>query len=57
MPANAHIYVPEVDAVYQLAFEAGAVSVQEPIKKEDENKRRGVKDSDSTIWWIATKVE
>lgn len=52
-----HIYVPDVDATYRKALEAGAVSVQEPVKKQDEDKRGGVKDAGGTTWWIATKVE
>lgn len=52
-----HIYVPDVDATYRKALDAGAVSVQEPAKKQDEDKRGGVKDAGCTTWWIATKVE
>jgi PhnB protein len=55
--AYVHIYVPDVDATYRRALDAGAVSVQEPVKKEDEDKRGGVKDAGGTTWWIATKVE
>jgi PhnB protein len=51
-----HIYVKDVDATYRRALEAGATSVQEPVKKEDEDKRGGVKDKGGTTWWIATKV-
>ena len=54
---NVHIYVPDVDATYRRALDAGAVSVQEPVKKEDEDKRGGIKDASGTTWWIATKVE
>jgi PhnB protein len=57
MPAHVHIYVSDVDATYKKAIAAGALSVQEPIKKEDEDKRGGVKDAGGTTWWIATKVE
>lgn len=57
IPANVHIYVADVDATYRRALEAGATSVQEPVKKEDEDKRGGVKDAGGTTWWIATKVE
>jgi uncharacterized glyoxalase superfamily protein PhnB len=57
IPSHVHVYVPEVDAVYRRALEAGATSVQEPVKKDDEDKRGGVKDSGGTTWWIATKVE
>lgn len=51
-----HVYVADVDAVYQRALEAGAESVQEPVQKQDEDKRGGVKDSGGTTWWIATRV-
>jgi uncharacterized glyoxalase superfamily protein PhnB len=56
-PSFVHIYVEDVDATYRRALEAGASSVQEPIKKDDEDKRGGVMDSGGTTWWIATKVE
>ena len=39
------------------ALEAGAASVQAPVKKEDEDKRGGVKDAGGTTWWIATRVD
>jgi PhnB protein len=57
IPAHVHIYVSDVDATYKRAIAAGAMSVQEPIKKDDEDKRGGVKDAGGTTWWIATKVE
>ena len=52
-----HVYVRDVDATYRRALEAGAVSVQEPVKKQDEDRRGGVRDAGGTTWWIATKVE
>jgi uncharacterized glyoxalase superfamily protein PhnB len=57
VPAYVHVYVPDVDDTYRRALAAGAAPVQEPVKKEDEDKRGGVKDSGGTTWWIATKVE
>jgi len=57
MPAFVHIYVHDVDDTYRRALAAGATSVQEPVKKEDEDKRGGVKDAGGTTWWIATRVE
>ena len=57
LPAHVHIYVPDVDAVYARALEAGAESVQAPVKKQDADKRGGVKDRGGVTWWIATKVE
>lgn len=55
--ANVHVYVPDVDATYERALEAGAESLQEPIQMEDEDKRGGVRDAGGTTWWIATRVE
>ncbi len=57
VPSYVHVYVEDVDATYRRALQAGATSVQEPVKKRDEDKRGGVRDSGGTTWWIATKVE
>jgi uncharacterized glyoxalase superfamily protein PhnB len=56
-PASVHIYVADVDATYRRAIEAGATSVQEPVKKDDPDRRGGVRDAGGTTWWIATVVE
>jgi PhnB protein len=59
-PAQAsyvHVYVPDVDAAYRRALDAGAEAVQAPVKKDDADKRGGVKDAGGTTWWIATRVE
>jgi len=57
VPSSVHVYVIDVDAVYKRALEAGGASVQEPVKKDDPDKRGGVQDPGGTTWWIATKVE
>jgi PhnB protein len=57
VPSHVHVYVRDVDATYRRALAAGATSVQEPVKKEDADKRGGVKDAGGTTWWIATRVE
>jgi PhnB protein len=57
LPASVHIYVPDVDATYHRAIEAGATSVQEPVKQDDADRRGGVRDAGGTTWWIATTVE
>ena len=57
VPCHVHIYVSEVEAVYRRALEAGATPVQEPVQKDDDDKRGGVTDAGGTTWWIATKVE
>lgn len=55
--AHVHVYVPSVDETYARALQAGASSVQGPVKKDDEDKRGGVKDQGGTTWWIATRIE
>lgn len=57
MASHVHLYVPDVDATYRRALAAGAVSVQEPSRKDDADKRGGVRDAGGTTWWIATQVE
>lgn len=32
-------------------------SVQEPVKKDDEDQRSGVKDAGGMTWWLPTRVE
>jgi len=55
-PVWLHVYVPDVDATYQRALEAGGVSVQEPQQKGDPDRRGGVKDPSGNTWWIATQM-
>ena len=55
-PAWLHVYVPDVDATYRRALAAGGVSVQEPTKGADVDRRSGVKDPAGNTWWIATQV-
>jgi uncharacterized glyoxalase superfamily protein PhnB len=55
--SHVHVYVADVDATYRKALDAGAVSVQEPVKKGDPDKRGGVRDAGGTTWWIAARGE
>lgn len=57
VPSHVHVYVPDVDSAYGKALDAGATSVQEPVRKEDEDKRGGIRDAGGTTWWIATRVD
>lgn len=58
VPTHIHLYVKDVDDSFKRALEFGADAVQEPVKEEsDEDKRGGVKDRFGTTWWISTKVE
>ncbi|HEX6433694.1 MAG TPA: VOC family protein [Gemmatimonadales bacterium] len=55
--AHLHVYVPDVDATYHRALQAGGLSVQAPGRKgEDPDQRGGVKDPAGNTWWIATQV-
>ena len=57
VPAHVHVYVADVDEVYERALRAGATPVQPPVKGQDENRRGAVKDAGGTTWWLATRVE
>lgn len=54
MPAAVHLYVPDVDAVYQRALDAGATSLH-PLTDQPYGDREGsVKDPFGNNWYIAT---
>lgn len=56
-PVWLHVYVPDVDSTYKAALGAGAVPVQEPIRKEGDTDKRGAfKDPAGNTWWVATQV-
>lgn len=57
VPAHVHIYVADVDATYARALAAGATSVQEPVQKNDADKRGGFRDAGGTTWWVSQQVE
>lgn len=56
VPAFLHVYVEDVDAVYQRALRLGAEPVQEPERKGDDPDRRGgFRDPGGNTWWVATQ--
>lgn len=55
-PVWLHVYVDDVDAVYQTALEHGAESVQEPADHPDGDRRAGVKDPSGNLWWIGAPI-
>lgn len=57
MPAMLHLYVEDVDAVYDRALEAGAKSLREPVDEFYGDRTGGVKDAAGNQWWIATHKE
>ena len=52
-----HVYVPNVDAVYQKALKAGATSLSEPADQFYGDRSGGVKDPAGNTWHIGTHVE
>ena len=57
MPCMVHLYVPNVDAVYQRAVTAGGKSFQEPKDQFYGDRGAGVKDPSGCAWYIATHIE
>ena len=56
-PSLIHVYVDDVDRVYQRAIDAGATPVEAPRTKEgDPDKRGSVKDPCGNTWSIATQL-
>jgi PhnB protein len=56
-PSNLHLYVPDVDAVYERALRAGGTSVRVPETQFYGDRCGGVEDGVGNVWWIATHVE
>jgi PhnB protein len=49
-----HVYVKDIDAVYQRAVEAGGISLSEPAEMEYGERSAGIKDPAGNFWYIAT---
>jgi PhnB protein len=56
-PCNLYLYVPDVDAVYRRAIEAGGKSVSELRNQFYGDRSGGVEDPSGNTWWIATHIE
>jgi len=54
MPCHLHVYVPDTDAAYARAMEAGATSIEVPQDKPYGDRSAGVKDAWGNSWFIAT---
>jgi PhnB protein len=55
--AAIYLYVPDVDATYRRAVDAGATSLHEPTDQFYGDRSAGVQDAFGNMWWIATHVE
>ena len=58
-PVSMHfyVYVPDTDATYKKALEAGGISVMEPADQFYGDRNAGVKDPTGNSWWIGTRIE
>lgn len=54
VPASLHLYVEDVDAVYDRAMQAGATSTHAPIDQPYGDREAGLKDAAGNSWYIAT---
>jgi PhnB protein len=57
MPSSLYLYVPDADAVYQRALQAGGTSLMEPTDQFWGDRNAGVEDPAGNRWWIATHQE
>lgn len=55
--AMLHLYVPDVDALYEQAIKAGAESKREPADQEYGDRSAGLRDRWGNEWWLATHIK
>lgn len=56
MPCTLHLYVPDTDALYNQALQAGASSIQQPADQHHGDRSAGVQDPFGNRWFIATHL-
>ncbi len=56
-PAGLCLYVPDTDATYRQALQAGAKSLREPEDQFYGDRSAGISDPAGNTWWINTHVE
>src|SRR5579872_643728 len=57
MPTMFYLYVPDCDATYQRALQAGATSIAEPVDQPYGDRSGAVKDAFGNQWYIATHIK
>jgi len=55
LPIVVHVYVPNVDEVFDKAIKAGCVLIEAPKQKGDPDKRGSFKDFSGNMWSVATQ--
>ena len=56
-PPMCFLFLPDVDATYRRALEAGGTSVREPQTHLHGDRNGAVSDPIGNTWWIAAHVE
>lgn len=57
MPAALHLYVEDVDSIYQKAVELGAISIAEPENQIYGDREAFIIDPSGNHWYLATRIE
>ncbi len=57
MPGSIHFYVPDVDATYKRALQAGGTSLQAPTDQFYGERSAAVRDMCGNNWYLATVTE
>ena len=57
MPFHMHMYVPDVDAVYARAVEAGAKTLRAPKDEPYGDRAATVEDAFGNFWSFATHIK
>lgn len=52
-----HLYVKDVEAVYERALEAGATSMYEPAVQDYGDREAGLRDACGNDWYVATHID
>jgi len=55
-PTGLHFYVPDVDAAYRRALEAGAASISPPADQPYGERGAGIRDPAGNSWFLATPL-
>jgi PhnB protein len=55
-PAALHVYVQDVDGVYERALQAGAASIFPPSDRDYGERMGGIKDPFGNQWFVATLI-
>jgi uncharacterized glyoxalase superfamily protein PhnB len=55
--SSIHLYVDDVDSMYERALRAGGESLREPADQFYGDRSAGIKDRFGSQWWLATHIE